>query len=474
MGRRRAWLLAAGLAGAALLSLPGSRTSLRAPQPVLQDDGEWVPELPSSVLEVPVVYDLTPVVDKLESVVPKRYGSLEERLPLDDHDGASVAFELTRSPLEARLTGTRAHVGALIHYRGRAWYDPPLLPEVSASCGTGENEAPPRVWIALSASLSLTEDWTLSARPTVEDVRGATDLDRDRCRITPLRIDVTDRVLAAAEGLITDSLPAIARELADIDVRSKFERWWRTLSEPIELGDDFWLVMDPRAVRRGLITGDSLTLVATVALVARPHIVMGPRPAGTDRPLPPLDSAEVDGGLTVRAIARGDYRVGSRKLTEELAGVELEDAGRLLRIRSISVSGIGGGRVALAVDLEGAVRGRVFLVGRPVFDPESMEVRVPDLEFDVATRDLLVGSLEWLAKPALVEILRARGRWQVDDLVDFARDQLDRGLNHRLGDDAWLRGGVDDVAILGVYATRANLFVHVAARAHATLLVDEP
>ena len=42
------------------------RSGLTAPAPESVDDSLWVPELPLSTLNVPVTYDLTPVVDALE------------------------------------------------------------------------------------------------------------------------------------------------------------------------------------------------------------------------------------------------------------------------------------------------------------------------------------------------------------------------------------------------------------------------
>lgn len=472
-GRALAAVLGLTIVGAVWALLSRDDPRLRPAPPALVGDSAWVPNLPPSTLEVPVVYDLSPIVEKLEGVVPQRYGSLDDRVELGSNERASAAFELVRSPFQAHLEGTVAHVAALVRYRGRAWYDPPVLPEVSASCGTGEDEPAPRVWIRLSAPLMLTSRWTLAADPRVDGVAAATDEERDRCQITPLQIDVTGRVIDAATSILEDSLPAIRRELASIDLKSHFEEWWRVLSEPIQLDDDIWLLIDPRAVHRGPISGDSLTLVATVGLIAHPRIVLGNRPLTELAPLPPLDSGDLRPGLHVRATALGDYRVGSRRLTQELAGTEITQAGRLLRIRSVSVRGIGGGRVSLEVAVGGAVHGRVFLVGTPRYDASSREIHVPDLDFDVATRDVLVGSLAWLAETPFVEVLRTRARWPVEDLVRFATEQLERGLNHRLGDSAQLRGTVDSVEILGVFPTRTALVVHAAARAQAALVVDE-
>ena len=45
----------------------------------------------------------------------------------------------------------------------------------------------------------------------------------------------------------------------------------------------------------------------------------------------------------------------------------------------------------------GAATGVLYVVGHPAFDTATAELSMPDLEYDVGTRDLLTGALAWLA-----------------------------------------------------------------------------
>lgn len=451
----------------------GFSRGLTAPAPVAVEDSLRVPELPPSTLNVPVTYDLTPVVEALEGVVPRRFGSLDERHDVESNDRLSVAFALRRTPFTVELDGSRARVSTLIHYQGRGWYDPPLLPEIRASCGTDEGEPQPRLAVSLAADLRLDEAWTLRGRPVVEGIGPPTDEDRDKCRITAFNVDVTGRVVGAAERLLTDHAPRVEEALAGIDLRSRFEGWWSLLHDPISLGDDIWLVIDPVAVSRGPSRGVGSTLVASVGLRARPRIQIGERPQVTASPLPALDSADVSEGLLIRATGSAEYRAISRQLNEHLSGRELERDGRTLKVRRLRVYGIGGGRLSLEMTFEGSARGRIFLVGTPAYDPVTEHVHVPDLDFDVATSSLLVSGYTWLSRQGIVELLREQARWPIADLNSLAIEQLRRGLNRRLSDDVRIRGDVESVDVLGVYAMRDELVVHAQARATGELIVEE-
>ena len=448
-------------------------TKVEAPAPEVAEDRIVVPELPVSTLSMPVTYDLSPIIESLERTVPRTFGSLEDRKDIPSNDRAKAAFELRRGPFRAELEGDVARVSSVIRYRGRAWYDPPVLPEISASCGTGDDEDPPRAVVAVSARLTLDDDWTLRGRARLDGVRPATDTDRDRCRITPLRIDVTDRVIDAAGGLLTANLPEVDAALARIDLRSRFADWWRLLSEPIGLAEDVWLVLDPVGVRRGPTRGEGQTLVASVGLSARPRIVLGDRPETVDRPLPSLDSASVEHGLFIQASGIADYPAANRRLNEALSGRVLERDGRTLRIRRLRGYGIGGGKMAFEVTFDGSARGRVYLVGTPEYQADSGFVHVPDLDFDVSTSSALVSGVDWIAHQGLAQLLRERAHWTVDDITELAEGQLERGLNRQLSTQVRLSGAVEELEILGVYPTQEHLVVHVSAHATGELLIGE-
>ncbi len=453
----------------------GIGRGLVAPQPASVLDAEVLPELPLSTLNIPVTYDLAPVIEALEAAVPRRYGSLADRRELESNDRVAVAFTLQRSRFRARLDGDIARVSTTITYQGRGWYDPPLLPEIRASCGTDEDEGPPRAVIALSARMTLSDDWTLGGRAQVDRVVAASDRDRDRCRVTPLNIDMTDRVLQAANRLVTEHLPQMEQSIASIDLRSRVEGWWAILHEPIELAPDVWLTIDPVSVRRGETEGTGQTLVASVGLSARPRVVLGARPVRTVAPLPPLDSATVrEEGLRIHATGKADYRNVSAQLNERLSGQSFEHDGRVLTVRRLRLRGIGGGRLALEMTFEGSGKGRVFLVGTPEFDASTGQVHVPDLEFDIASSSLLVNSYAWLREQAVTDFLRERARWPLEDIASLAEAQLRRGLNRRLSDEVELKGEVRSVEVLGVYAMLDELVVHAEALADGELIVRAP
>ncbi len=443
---------------------------LSTPAPDTVPDVASPAPVPVSMIAVPLTIPVASLAEQLENAVPKRFGSLGHRVELPHADRTSIAFVLRRAPFQVSFTGGRATVQATVHYALRVWYDPPLLPEVGASCGDGD-DGDPRLRMTVEGPVSLDSDWALRTRAHLSDLRPATDTDRDRCRVTFLDFDLTDPLVEQARTYLEAHAPALDSVAARVDLRSQFEEWWTTLQEPQPLGDSLWLLMRPEAVRRGPVRGRGDSIDVTLALRAHPTVVMGTRPSVRHVPLPPLDTGDISPYLDVAVEGRAGYPATSRLLQRELGGLAVREMRRSVRLDSLRVFGIGGGRIALEVRVGGDADARLYLTGTPVLDRKTGEISIPDLDFDVHTRDLVLAAETWLGGDYLRGVLRDRARWPAAPAVDWIRSRLEEGLNQDLSDDLRVAGTIDQVRLVGIRATRDALFVRASATGSAAVQV---
>jgi len=439
------------------------------------DEVDSLPPLPPSVLELPVEYDLEPAVAALEAAIPRTFGDIDDRRAVPGRARLRIAFAAQRSPFTVSVRGNTATITSMVTYEGRGWYALPMAPDVGASCGGGET--PPRLRIALATTVQLSPDWRLRSRTSVPVVEAATPGDRDRCRVTVLKYDVTDRVLAAARGQLEGKAGLVDARLRRVDVRQRVERWWALLHRPIRIRDSLWLQLQPAAVRLGPLTSDGDALVATLGLTAHPRIVTGARPDSTPIPLPDLSQAQsgdaaADEGLRVLVAAELDYAEASRILASKVVGRRIERNGQRVEVTAASVGSAGGGRIALSVGFRGAADGIARLVGRPVFDSTSGELRVPDIDFDVASENVVVRGFDWLKHDDVRDTLRTLARWPAAGLVDVARAKMEAALNRDLATGVRLTARVPHARVLDVRATSSAIVLRAAATGKAALFVS--
>jgi hypothetical protein len=470
--RGRAWATLA-LAVAAMAACDRARPPASADAELEGIDS--LPPLPPSVLELPVEYDLEPAVAALEAAVPRTFGDIGQRRPVPNHERLAIAFAAQRSPFTVSVRGSTATITSIVTYQGKGWYDPRIGPTVGASCGGGKT--PPRLRISLATSVRIASDWKLTSRTRVPVVEPASDDDRDRCRVTIVKYDVTERVLAAARSQLEGKAQVVDARLRRVDVRERVEKWWGLLHRPIRIRDSLWLQLQPAAIRLGPLTGDEDALVATLGLTANPRIVTGPRPDSTAVVLPALGGAEPDRatpeeGLSVLVEAALDYAEASRILASEVVGRRIERNGQRVEVTSAAVGPAGGGRLVLSVGFAGAADGTARLVGRPVFDSTSGELRVPDIDFDLASENVVVRGFDWLKHDDVRDTLRTLARWPAAALVDVARAKMETALNRELATGVRLTASVPHARVLDVRAMRSAIVLRAAATGNAALFVS--
>jgi hypothetical protein len=245
------------------------------------------------------------------------------------------------------------------------------------------------------------------------------------------------------------------------------------MARPIRLRDSLWLLIGPRAVALDRIEADTGAVIALVTLTAEPRIRSGPRPADPPAPLPPL-GREAPTGTALYATLEGllDYATASGELTRRLGRRTVTVGRRRVRVERLTLTGIGGGRVALALDFTGDARGRIWLSGTPRYDSTTHTVTVPDLDLDAGSATLLVRGVEWLKGFEVRDFLRAQARLPVDALLEQARVLTERAMNRPLA------GGVDLVAniargeVIGVRATQSSVVIRARAQGTAGLIVS--
>jgi hypothetical protein len=441
--------------------------------PVPRVTTAWVdslPPVPTSYLDVPVRYDLGPAMRWFESEVPRTLGSLADRHTVPGKKRLKFAYAAERGPFTLRVNGRTAVLQADVRYRIHAWYDLPVLPDVSAKCGSEERQ--PRARLTVATTVQLTSGWTLRPR-TRATLAPLADSDRDRCKVTFLKVDITGGVMDAAQHALQQRLRSLDQRIAAFDLPEESQRLWHVLGSPLELTDSLWLVVHPSTVRIGMLRMRGDTLVTTLGISANPRVIGGPRPEVPPPDLPePQDSTSRPPVLHLLTEARVPYDVASSILTKELRGTIIKVAHQRLVLDSLRLLGVGDGRVAVGVAVHGPVQGVLYAVGRPAYDTARAELYMPDLVYDVGTRDLMTGALAWLASGQLEEFLRTRVRIRLGPVLAEGRELMERNLNRDLADGVHLGMDVRAGQVLGVRAAPHALLVRAVASGQGELVLD--
>ena len=431
---------------------------------------ESLPPVPPSRLEIPVRYDLAPALAWLETSVPKTIGKIGDKLPVKGNDRLHIAYEISREPFKVGLEGQTITISSVLHYQGRGWYDAPVIPEVSASCGTGDQQ--PRARLTLSVTGRLDEKWMLKVKSIVKAVP-LTDTERDQCEVTAAHIDVTGKVLAAAEGALQGELQKADRKLGRFPVRTMVEGVWTTIQQPLRLTDSLWLLINPVSLRflPPTTSGDSLLWQA--GLEANPRIIGGAKPAASTNPLLPPDRSPAPApDLLILSEGRLPYDVAEDILSKALQKTKIKVGNHAIAIKHLKPAPLGDGRVSVGLTVSGAANGTLYAVGHPQIDSMGV-LTMPDLTLDAGTTDALTGALAWLASgDRITQFLRDAIKVNLAPTLEKARVLAEKNLNRELAPGLELQTTLTSAKPVGVWAAPDALVARVIVRGQGVLLIQ--
>ena len=448
---------------------PGRIEAPPPPRELAEPDS--LPSFQAGTIVAPLSVDLESALAALERIVPDQLGDLGTRLPLPlkGSKRASFAFEVRRDPFDVTFARDTIRFAATLHYRGRAWLTSSIGPTLSGDCGI--DDEPRRARLVLRVVPGLTDQWQLSVKTRLAQLTALTPAERDRCVVTFLRVNVTEKVLGAARGALESRLPMIRQRIAAVDVRTPLEHLWGELQKPIRLADSVWLLLHPESVHLGPIKGSRRTVSAILGITAAPRILTGPMPVLPPVPLPPLGKTRMDEGFILGIEGALDYAVMSAELSRRLKGQSVKAGGGEFRVQSVNAFGIGGGRVALGLDFDGTARGRIWFTGTPSYDPVTSMITVPDLDFDARSAGMLVQGVAWIKGGAIRDFLREHARVSAGELLDRLQALAVKELNRSLARGVELSATIGASEPAGIQVRPQEIIVRARAVGSARLLL---
>ncbi len=222
-----------------------------------------------------------------------------------------------------------------------------------------------------------------------------------------------------------------------------------------------------------------ITLELRFGLIARPRVVLGPHPAAPAPPLPDLDPhPPAAAGFHVWLDVRVPFDLLSEQITAKVRGtpIHLEPLGTL-EIEQVAVYATEGGKLVIRVGFAGAAHGDAYFLGTPTFDRTQHVISMPDLDFTLSTRNLLLN----LAAPIVhlhrfTEMLREKATYDISPLIERNVSGVLRAFNQSVagpaGTKVQLSGKVQDVQFGGIAVEGEALVVRGVADGNAGVTIE--
>jgi len=420
-----------------------------------------LPPIAESAIIVRATADYAAMTAAANNAVPARVVDLND---VDVGLGGRFGLAVTRSNiLVSQVDGGVGFTSAVRvegRLEGRCLLVTPCL---------GALRAEGQVWGM--AQPALNPDWTIrltaSGRYQIEDA----DL---RLPLVPGSISVRAPLSQALQSPFYALVGQISREVSrSVVLKSAAATAWTELGRPIPISASppVWLMVNPVKVlsEQPAITDRGIELGA--ALVARPEVIIGDRPADHETgPLPDLTIVpRLPDQFSLYLPVRLTYADATELADQGLAGRTLPAGGGVtVSVDHVSIFSNGdevGVRLAFharAGDGGWRPSGVVYLLGKPVYHLQDGYISVENLHFDIKTHDALLKLASWMEHQAFIDDLQARLHFDVREQAAARRSDLDKAIAAiPLGAHLALRGQVTSLAPSAVYLMRDGLQVNL-------------
>lgn len=418
--------------------------------------------LPNSEINIPIQVNLKPMYAMAEKSVDTLFTS--PKYP-DEwvQDGCDVRYKYSfrRSKLQISGAGSSLNLGFTGYYKivgsTRLCVRGTVVSPWTPPCRCGFDEPERRVNVSFTNSVNVLPDYKVSVNFKRNEPQPL-----DKCEVCFWGQDITTQVL---KGLIAE-LDAAKKDLdknyGSVDLKPRFQQVWDQMNKVYNLYGLGWLQVNPQKVRINnlYVKNDSLNIF--LGLSAKP-VISFERPVEKYSKIPNLSPFSRQQGFSIFLDAVLSYDSLSNIINQNLKGFEYNFKKAFVKKKFIvdecKVYGGGFEKLIIKVNFSGTNTGVVYLVGKPVYDKEKRTIEIRDVDFDVKSKNVLLGSADWIFDKKITNEIQKQAKFELGSYIDSAKFTMNQQLNRELmkGIRSW--GNIKDISLIGIYPMQQHLVI---------------
>lgn len=264
----------------------------------------------------------------------------------------------------------------------------------------------------------------------------------------------------------------------NINIKKHVQHAWNKIQKPILVSEAYqaWINLKPSEIHMTPLHVNENKVNAIIGLSAVTETYFGEKPQNNKvSSLPPLkitDSVDDDFSITFS----GEISQENAKsiLAKKFVGksYSFRNGKRNVTITGIDLYGSGEDMI-IEADLTGSIDGKIYLSGKPEFDPASQSLVVQNLDYTLDTKNKLTKTANWLIKGRMVRNLEESLQIPLETQITKARTAIENRLkNQALAKGVILNGTLDNIAPSEVYMTEDSIVALVKATGKAEIIVN--
>jgi hypothetical protein len=432
--------------------------------------------LPSSEINIPIQINLKPMyamADKSVDTVFTSPGYPDGWV----QDGCDTRFKYVfrRSPLQIKGSGSSLNIGFTGYYKitgsTRVCVNGTVISPWTPACKCGYgSEGERRVNVSFSNSIAVLPDFKVKLSVKRNEPEAL-----DKCEVCFWGQDITKQVLKGLTTELDVSKKDMEKTYGSVDLRPRFQQIWDQLNKTYNLYGLGWLQISPQKIRVNnlFITKDSLNIY--LGLSAKPAISFE-KPTEKKSSVPNLGTFSRQQGFSIFLDAVLNYDSLGWIINQQLKGKEFDFKKAFVKKKFIidecKIYGGGFEKLIIKILFSGTNHGVVYLVGKPVYDKDKQTIEITDIDFDIKSKNVLLGSADWIFNKKITKEISKNAKFELGAYIDSAKININKQLNQEWTKGIRSYGDIKDIELIGIYPMQQHLIIRSKCAGDLSVKVD--
>lgn len=392
-----------------------------------------------SNIHIPIKVEMKPFFKMADDAFDKEFKGSDKPC-----SGLRYDYKIKREPIQLSGKGKTVNLNLDMAYGFKGEYCAACLfetcvnPPVPFSCGW--NEKMRRVNVKLSSDLDILPNFQVKSTSRFTDIKTI-----DPCEVTFANININSILLSQLKPQLSKFAGMIDAEIAKQDLKPYIKPVWDALQAEIKIDMVGYLRFQPKEISLSEISMNGSQLSFSVGLKAAPVIATTPASA-VPAPLPNLSAYKKSSGFEVYTDLYLNYDTLSAQVYNTIKDQVFEMGSKKIKVTYLKLFPAKE-KLGVEVGFSGSNKGVFYLLSVPEFNAKTSQLRLKQVEYDIATKNVLIKSAKWLLDETIRKKLEEQMVFDVSDLVKLTRESINASLNQKMDYGVRLEGTLQDLDI---------------------------
>ena len=332
-----------------------------------------------------------------------------------------------------------------------------------------------RITVNISSKITVDQNWNIITKSEL----AFQWKERPYIELGPVKLPIGSLIESVVNSQIKKINEQLDSEISRlVKIKPYAEQYWTLIQKPIILSDVIksYLLIRPEIISISSIKSDNKRIQFYLGMKSDLSIQSGDAPAvNTIKPLPKLQTQQKSDSLfNLYVGAAMTFKDATEIARKEYVGKTLnfENGKQIVSINDIEIYN-SGDKLGMKLDINGVVKdglfkkkfkGVVYAQGSPVYDEKTQTLFVKDFDFDVKSKDVLIGTAEWLFKGTFRKQIENSLKYPLSAELERAKNSAQKSLDDLKFDKFKLQGKIEKFEPFGVQIIDDRMEVIIQAK----------